>query len=100
MHKETKKQFSSVIKSLYEYASKHTKKKCPMVSDSVYKIVMDNAERFNSAIIYDRDYNYSYFGFKTLEKSYLLKIDGLVAERPQHLLMRVSIGIHKEDIEL
>lgn len=71
----------------------------PMISDSIYKIVMANAERLNSAIIYDRDFNYNYFGFKTLERSYLLKIDGRIVERPQHLLMRTAVGIHASDID-
>jgi len=53
----------------------------------------------DSEIIYDRDFDYDYFGFKTLERSYLLKLGGKVVERPQHMLMRVSVGIHKEDIE-
>jgi ribonucleoside-diphosphate reductase subunit M1 len=59
---------------------------------------MRNADQLNSAIIYDRDFSYNYFGFKTLECSYLLRIDGKVVERPQHMLMRVSVGIHGEDV--
>ena len=71
----------------------------PMISEFHYKVIQDNADRLNSAIVYDRDFNYQFFGFKTLERSYLLKIDGKVAERPQHMLMRVAVGIHGEDIE-
>ncbi|KAK8763606.1 hypothetical protein V5799_033783 [Amblyomma americanum] len=99
LHKETKKVFSEVIEDLYNMVNERTRLRSPMISDSVYKIVMDNAEVFNSAIIYDRDFSYNYFGFKTLERSYLLKINGKVVERPQHMLMRVSVGIHGEDVE-
>ncbi|KAI8579172.1 hypothetical protein K450DRAFT_243109 [Umbelopsis ramanniana AG] len=99
LHKETTKQFSQVVDDLYNYINPKTDKPGPMISDDVYKIVQANAERLNSAIIYDRDFSYNYFGFKTLERSYLLKINGKVAERPQHLLMRVAVGIHGEDIE-
>ncbi|XP_064119562.1 ribonucleoside-diphosphate reductase large subunit-like [Macrobrachium nipponense] len=98
LHKETKKTFSEVMDDLYNMTNKKTGKKMPMLSDEHYKIIMDNAEKLNSAIIYDRDFSYNYFGFKTLERSYLLKIDGKVAERPQHMLMRVAVGIHGEDI--
>eukprot|EP00112_Aurelia_sp_Birch-Aquarium-sp1_P004134 Seg147.5 transcript_id=Seg147.5/GoldUCD/mRNA.D3Y31 product="Ribonucleoside-diphosphate reductase large subunit" pseudo=true protein_id=Seg147.5/GoldUCD/D3Y31 len=99
LHKETQKAFSDVIKSLYEYINPETNKACPMISTEVYEIIQRNSEKLNSAIVYDRDFQYQYFGFKTLERSYLLKINGKVAERPQHMLMRVSVGIHKEDID-
>lgn len=71
----------------------------PMIAEKYYKIIIDNADRLNAAIIYDRDFSYNYFGFKTLERSYLLKINGKIVERPQHMLMRVSVGIHGEDID-
>jgi len=99
LHKETKKVFSEVITDLYLLKNKINQKKQPLVSKKTYDIVMANMERLNSAVIYDRDYEYNYFGFKTLERSYLLKIDGKCVERPQHMLMRVSIGIHGEDID-
>ncbi len=99
LHKNTKKSFSEVMEDLYEYVNPRTGKKAPMVSDEVYDVIQKNAEELNSAIIYNRDFNYDYFGFKTLERSYLLKINGKVAERPQHMLMRVSIGIHLNDLE-
>ncbi|XP_037961094.1 ribonucleoside-diphosphate reductase large subunit [Teleopsis dalmanni] len=99
LHKETKKSFSDVIDDLYNHVNKETKEKQPIISDFYYEIVKSNADRLNSAIIYDRDFGYNYFGFKTLERSYLLKINGKVVERPQHLLMRCSIGIHGNDIE-
>ena len=70
-----------------------------MISDGTYKIIKENAEVLDSAIIYNRDFNYNYFGFKTLERSYLLKINGRTAERPQHMLMRVAVGIHGNDID-
>ncbi|CAG8466534.1 15513_t:CDS:10 [Cetraspora pellucida] len=98
LHKETTKQFSVVIQELYHHVNPTRKIHAPLVSKEVYDIVMENADRLNSAIIYDRDYAYNYFGFKTLEKSYLMKIEARVVERPQHMLMRVSIGIHGNDI--
>ncbi|KAF2210098.1 hypothetical protein CERZMDRAFT_121921 [Cercospora zeae-maydis SCOH1-5] len=99
LHKQTKKQFSAVVSDLYHYVNPKNKKASPMISDYTYKIVMEHADELNSAIVYDRDFNYQYFGFKTLERSYLLRIDGKVAERPQHMIMRVAVGIHGDDIE-
>ncbi|KAG0259718.1 Ribonucleoside-diphosphate reductase large subunit [Mortierella polycephala] len=99
LHKETKKVFSTVIGDLYTHVHPKLKKNVPLVSQETYEIVMKNSERLNSAIIYDRDYGYNFFGFKTLEKSYLLRINDIVVERPQHMIMRVSIGIHGQDIE-
>ncbi|XP_063362090.1 ribonucleoside-diphosphate reductase large subunit [Cydia amplana] len=99
LHKETRKHFSDVIIDLYNIINPHTKKRTPMISDFHYEIVMKHKERLDSAIVYDRDFKYNYFGFKTLERSYLLKINNKVAERPQHMLMRVAIGIHGEDID-
>lgn len=99
LHKNTTKSFSETMRSLYTYVNAKTGKAAPMVADDVMEIIEQHAERLDSAAIYDRDFNYDYFGFKTLERSYLLRIDGKVAERPQHMLMRVSVGIHKDDIE-
>ncbi|XP_047991951.1 ribonucleoside-diphosphate reductase large subunit isoform X1 [Leguminivora glycinivorella] len=99
LHKETRKHFSDVITDLYNIINPHTKKRTPMISDFHYEIVMKHKERLDSTIVYDRDFKYNYFGFKTLERSYLLKINNKVAERPQHMLMRVAIGIHGEDID-
>jgi ribonucleoside-diphosphate reductase alpha chain len=84
---------------LYEYVNPRTGKKAPLLSDEVFKIITDNAEKLDSTIIYSRDFNYDFFGFKTLERSYLLKLNGTIVERPQHMLMRVSIGIHLNDID-
>src|SRR5207249_2170522 len=98
LHKETTKQFSAVIEKLYQYVDKRTGKNRSKISDQCYNTVRKHAERLNSAIIYDRDYNYNYFGFKTLERSYLMRLDGKLVERPQHMLMRVAMGIHGEDI--
>uniref|UniRef100_A0A668AM52 Ribonucleoside-diphosphate reductase n=1 Tax=Myripristis murdjan TaxID=586833 RepID=A0A668AM52_9TELE len=99
LHKETKKVFSDVMEDLYNYVNPLSKRHSPMISKETLDIVLENKDRLNSAIIYDRDFSYNFFGFKTLERSYLLKINGKVAERPQHMLMRVSVGIHKRDIE-
>ena len=99
LHKNTKKTFSEVMTDLYEYVNPRTGEKAPLLSEEVYKVVMDNHEKLDSTIIYNRDFGYDYFGFKTLERSYLLKLNGEIAERPQHMLMRVSIGIHIDDLD-
>ncbi|MDO6516318.1 ribonucleoside-diphosphate reductase subunit alpha [Zobellia uliginosa] len=99
LHKNTKKSFSETMKDLYEYVNPRTNKKAPLLSDEVYKVISENSERLDSTIIYNRDFGYDYFGFKTLERSYLLKLNGKIAERPQHMLMRVSVGIHLNDLD-
>ena len=99
LHKNTKKSFSETMKDLYEYVNPRTGKKAPLLSDEVYKVIQKNAELLDSSIIYNRDFGYDFFGFKTLERSYLLKLNGEIVERPQHMLMRVSIGIHLEDMD-
>mmetsp|Transcript_4592 Transcript_4592/g.5837 ORF Transcript_4592/g.5837 Transcript_4592/m.5837 type:complete len:803 (+) Transcript_4592:136-2544(+) len=99
LHKQTPKVFSEVIESLRNYVHPKTGEPAPLIAKDVYDIIMEKRDALDSAIVYDRDFEYDYFGFKTLEKSYLLRIDGKVAERPQHMLMRVSVGIHMDDIE-
>jgi ribonucleoside-diphosphate reductase alpha chain len=99
LHKNSKKSFSRVITDLYEYIDPKTNGPAPLIADDIFKIIMDNKERLDAAIIHHRDFEFDYFGFKTLERSYLLRLNGKVAERPQHMLMRVSVGIHREDIE-
>ncbi|WP_242120792.1 ribonucleoside-diphosphate reductase subunit alpha [Aestuariivivens sediminicola] len=99
LHKNTKKTFSEVMEDLYTYVNPRTGKDAPLLSDEVYKVIMEHKDRLDSTIIYNRDFGYDYFGFKTLERSYLLKLNGKIAERPQHMLMRVSVGIHLDDIE-
>ncbi len=99
LHRSTKEVFTDVITDLREYIDPESKLHAPLISEGVYDIIMANAEVLNNHIDYNRDYNYDYFGFKTLERSYLLRLDGEVAERPQHMLMRVAIGIHQNDIE-
>ncbi|CAL9735785.1 ribonucleoside-diphosphate reductase large chain 2 [Monosporozyma servazzii] len=99
LHKQTTKQFSQVVSDLYHWVNPSTGRHAPMISDRVYDIVMKHKDLLNSTIVYDRDYSYNYFGFKTLERSYLLRIDGKVVERPQHLVMRVALGIHLDDID-
>jgi ribonucleoside-diphosphate reductase alpha chain len=98
LHKETMKSFSETMRALHNYIDPATGQKAPLLADEVMAVVNQNAEQLDSAIIYSRDYDYDYFGFKTLERSYLLKMNGKVAERPQHLLMRVAVGIHQSDI--
>jgi ribonucleoside-diphosphate reductase alpha chain len=99
LHKNTIKSFSETMKLLYNYIDPKTGKNASLLAEDVWDIIEKNAEILDSSIIYDRDFGFDYFGFKTLEKSYLLKLDGKIAERPQHLFMRVSVGIHKEDVE-
>ncbi|GAB2953289.1 ribonucleoside-diphosphate reductase subunit alpha [Hymenobacter coalescens] len=99
LHKVTSKSFSSTMKRLYTYEDPKTGENASLVARDVWEVVHKHAAQLDSAIIYDRDYNYDYFGFKTLERSYLLRLDGKVVERPQHMLMRVAVGIHKDDIE-
>ncbi len=99
LHKNTKKSFSEAMKDLYEYVNPRTGNKAPLLSDEVYQVISENAEKLDSTIIYNRDFGYDYFGFKTLERSYLLKINGNIAERPQHMLMRVAVGIHLDDLD-
>jgi len=98
LHKNTKKSFSETMSDMYHYVNPRTNQESPLLSDEVYEAIMANAEVLDSTIIYNRDFNYDYFGFKTLERSYLLKINGQIVERPQHMLMRVSVGIHLNDI--
>lgn len=99
LHKNTNKSFSETMNEMYHYVNPRNGQKAPLLSDEVHKVIMENAEFLNSHIIYNRDFNYDYFGFKTLERSYLLKINGKIVERPQHMLMRVSVGIHLNDLE-
>jgi ribonucleoside-diphosphate reductase alpha subunit len=99
LHKNTKKSFSDTIEDLFKYIDPITSENASLIAEDVYTVVKENAEYFDSAIIYDRDFKYDYFGFKTLERSYLLRLDGEIVERPQHMLMRVAVGIHKHDIE-
>ena len=99
LHKNTIKSFSETMKDLHDYVNPITGKEASLISDKVYKVIKKNAEELDSKIIYNRDFGYDYFGFKTLERSYLLKINGQIVERPQHMLMRVSVGIHLDDLE-
>jgi ribonucleoside-diphosphate reductase alpha chain len=99
LHKNTKKSFAETIEDLYNYIDPITGANASLIAEDVYNVVTENREYFDSHIIYDRDFKYDYFGFKTLERSYLLKLNGEIAERPQHMLMRVAIGIHLNDIE-
>jgi ribonucleoside-diphosphate reductase alpha chain len=99
LHKTTKKKFSETIQDLYNYIDPETGKEASLINEETYRAVMDNKDTFDSAVIHDRDFNFEYFGFKTLEKSYLLKLYGKVAETPQHMYMRVAVGIWGNDIK-
>ena len=99
LHKETKKTFSEVIDDMHKYIDPKTGQNASLIADDVYNIIVENKDLLDSSIIYDRDFRYDYFGFKTLTRSYLMKLDGMIAERPQQMLMRVAVGIHKNDIK-
>ena len=99
LHSNTKKSFSETMNEMFHYVNPRTNLEAPLLSEEVHKVIMDNAEFLDSHIIYNRDFNYDYFGFKTLERSYLLRINGKIVERPQHMLMRVSVGIHLGDLD-
>lgn len=99
LHKVTSKSFSNTMKRLYTYVDPKTGQNAPLISKETWKVIKENAAELDEAIIYDRDFSYDYFGFRTLERSYLMKVDGKTVERPQHMLMRVAVGIHGADIE-
>ncbi len=99
LHKETKKSFSKTMEDLYNYIDPETGEKAGLIADESIEIIRKHRDKLDSAIIYARDFNFDYFGFKTLERSYLLKMNGNVVERPQHLLMRTAVGIHGNDVE-
>jgi ribonucleoside-diphosphate reductase alpha chain len=99
LHSNTKKSFSETMNEMFHYINPRTNQESPLLAEEVHKVIMENAEFLDSHIIYNRDFNYDYFGFKTLERSYLLKINGKIVERPQHMLMRVSVGIHLDDLK-
>ena len=99
LHKTTSKSFSNTMKRLYTYVDPKTGENAPLISKETYGIINKNAATLDSTIIYDRDFSYDYFGFKTLERSYLMKIDNKIVERPQHMFMRVAVGIHGDNIE-
>ena len=99
LHKETDKSFSKTMEALYHYVDPKTGERAGLISDDTHKIIQKHRTKLDSAIIYDRDFEFDYFGFKTLERSYLMRMNGSVVERPQHLFMRVAVGIHGEDID-
>ena len=98
LHKVTSKSFSNTMKRLYQYVDPKTGQNAPLISKETWRIIKEHAAVLDEAILYDRDFSYDYFGYKTLERSYLMKIDGKIVERPQHLIMRVAVGIHGEDL--
>jgi ribonucleoside-diphosphate reductase alpha chain len=99
LHKNTNKSFSETMSEMYYYVNPRTNQAAPLISDEVHQVIQENAAFLDSHIIYTRDFNYDYFGFKTLERSYLLRINGKIVERPQHMLMRVAVGIHLNDMD-
>jgi ribonucleoside-diphosphate reductase alpha chain len=99
LHKETKKTFSEVIEDMFKYVDPKTGQNASLVAEDVYNVIMENKDALDSSIIYDRDFRYDYFGFKTLTRSYLMKLEGQIVERPQQMLMRVAVGIHKANIQ-
>jgi len=99
LHKETSEDWATVVEQMYSYVSPMTGDHSPLIADDCYQIIMENIEVFQSNFRFERDYQYDFFGFKTLERSYLVKLGNEIVERPQHMLMRVAVGIHKSDIE-
>lgn len=99
LHKNTKKSFSETMREMYDYVNPKTGAHAPLIDKEILDIIEKNAALLDSTLIYDRDFGYDYFGFKTLERSYLLRLSGKIAERPQHMLMRVAVGIHHEDLD-
>lgn len=99
LQKVTSKSFSNTMKRLYTYIDPKTGENASLISKEVYSVIKEHASLLDNTIDYTRDFGYDYFGFKTLERSYLLKLDGKIVERPQHMLMRVAVGIHQDDID-
>jgi len=99
LHKETEKSFSKVVSELYHYIDPKTGERAGLIGDDTFRIVQKHKEKLDSALIFDRDFDFDYFGFKTLERSYLMRMNGAVVERPQHMFMRVAVGIHGENID-
>jgi ribonucleoside-diphosphate reductase alpha chain len=99
LHKVTSKSFSNTMKRLYTYIDPKTGENASLIAKEVYDIIKEHASLFDNTIDYTRDFSYDYFGFKTLERSYLMKLDDKIVERPQHMLMRVAIGIHQENTD-
>ncbi len=99
LHKETDKSFSATMEGLYNYVDPKTGAAAGLIGDDTMAVIREHAGKLDAAIIYDRDFEFDYFGYKTLERSYLMRMDGAVVERPQQMLMRVAVGIHQEDIE-
>ncbi len=99
LHKETKGCFSENVKEMYHYVNAATGEHAPLVSKELYETVMENAELLDKTLVDKRDFGYDYFGFKTLQRSYLLKMDGKIVERPGQMLLRVSVGMHMNDME-
>jgi ribonucleotide reductase alpha subunit len=99
LHKTTLDSFSETMELEYNYVNPKNGEKAPLISDDVIEVIRKNKDRINSYIKYIRDYEYDYFGFRTLERSYLVRLSNHTVERPQHMLMRVAIGIHKEDLD-
>ena len=99
LHKVTSGSFSNTMKHMYTYVDAKTGENAPLLSSGTYGVIKNNAKKLDEAIDYDRDFNYDYFGYKTLERAYLMRLNGKIVERPQHMLMRVSVGIHGDDIQ-
>ena len=99
LHKVTSESFSNTMKHMYTYVDAKTGENAPLLSSESYGVIKKNAKKLDEAIDYERDFNYDFFGYKTLERAYLMRLNGKIVERPQHMLMRVSVGIHGDDIE-
>jgi ribonucleoside-diphosphate reductase alpha chain len=99
LHKNTTKSFSSAMKRLYQNVDEKTGQRAPLLGKETWKVIHENAQILDEAILHSRDFTFDYFGIKTLERSYLMRVNNQIVERPQHLLMRVSVGVHGKDIQ-
>ena len=100
LYKGVAKEFSVVAKQLHEYINPVNNEPAGLISDDVYAVIEKHATELNAMIVHDRDFNFDYFGYKTLEKSYLLKRNNKPAETPQQMYMRVSVGIWRDNLEM
>lgn len=99
LHKNSNPSFSKTVKQLHEYIDPKTGQNAQLISDETFHIVWKHRKILDEVIVHDRDFDFDYFGFKTLERSYLMKVDDKVVERPQYLFMRTAVGIHGENLD-
>jgi ribonucleoside-diphosphate reductase alpha chain len=99
LHRQTSDSFMETVDALYNFKSEFGATPQPLVSKEFYDYASEHKDRISTEIAYSRDFEFDYFGYKTLERSYLLKVNGKIVERPQHLFMRVALGVQPNNIE-